>query len=150
MNRKTSEEIKAKSAPNKKAGPTATAHNNGLAGSQAKINIMVDCFGLLSQMHYPPRLLWGAGPACPDGRPARAPSSPASCRPAKAVLRRGFGRKRSGRWPVTMVAVPKGATWCTSANPAVVCNKPAQRQRAAAKTKTKKSIAEADFLRYLM
>jgi len=66
----------------RKAAPK-TLNNPGLAGSQAKINIMVDCFGLLSQMHYPPRLLWGAGPACPDGRPARAPSSPASCRAAK-------------------------------------------------------------------
>jgi len=74
----------------------STAPNKAQPGSVRQNNIIMEFLPALSQMHYPPRLLWGAGPACPDGRPARAPSSPASCRAAKAALRRGFGRNRSG------------------------------------------------------
>jgi len=62
-------------------------------GSLAKINMIMDCFGSLSQIWYAQKLLWVARRRRPDGgsceRPIRHRVTSARLRP---VLRRGAGR----------------------------------------------------------
>ena len=69
----------------------------------AKKQNIIDCFcrPLPNGVHSVPAVGRWSGPSC--GGPARSPSSPPSCRPAQAGLRRGFGRRHSvwrACWPV--------------------------------------------------
>ena len=69
----------------------------------AKRDNIIDCFcrALPNGVHSVPAVGRWSGPSC--GGPARSPSSPPSCRPAQAGLRRGFGRRHyiwRACWPV--------------------------------------------------
>ena len=112
-------ERQIKGMPNQKNRPTSAR-----AVRTAKRDNIIDCFcrALPNGVHSVPAVGRWSGPSC--GGPARSPSSPPSCRPAQAGLRRGFGRRHSvwrACWPVP----PHFAL-----APDVVCNATSERQKA--------------------
>ena len=94
----------------------------------AKRDNIIDCFcrALPNGVHSVPAVGRWSGPSY--GGPARSPSSPPSCRPAVAGLRRGFGHRHSV-WRAWRPVQPHFAV-----APDVVCNGSVrERQKAAAR-----------------
>ena len=88
---------------NQKARPPKLHTTSARAVRAGKKQNIIDCFAcpLPNGVHSVPAVGRWSGPSY--GGPARSPSSPPSCRPAQAGLRRGFGRRHSvwrACWPV--------------------------------------------------
>jgi len=94
----------------------------GYQANSPKVNIRIECFGEFdpNAVRYASTVVRWSGLSF--GSPARAPSSPVSCRPAKAVLRHGFSRSRSTGRQKSSSLLSLRADRRTSGNLTVVCN----------------------------
>jgi len=110
--------------------PAEQRPTTGYQANWQKVNEIMEffCQSDPNAVRYATTVVRWSGLSC--GSPARAPSSPVSCRPAKAVLRHGFSRSRStGRQNDLLLLSPR-ADRRTSGNLTVGCQLLRQRQKA--------------------